>query len=63
MNFRYKEIDLVAEEIAPLIKKEEFKYVYDDNEPLCCKLFLNHDTNICNNTCVEFKRLPYEGVN
>ena len=63
MNFRYKEIDLVAEEIAPLLKKEEFKYVYDDNEPLCCELFLNHDTNICNNTCVEFKRLPYEGVN
>ena len=63
MNFKYKEIDLVGDEIEPLEKKEEYKYVYDDNEPLCCKLYLNHDTNECDKTCVNFRRLPYEGIN
>ena len=62
MNYKYKEIDLVLDEISPLIKKDEYKYVYDDDEPLCCYNYLNHDTNECDNTCVNFRRLPYEGV-
>ena len=63
MNYRYEEIDLVQDEIVPLSKKDEYKYVYDDDEPLCCYDYLNHDTNECSETCVNFKRLPYEGIN
>ena len=63
MNFRYKEIDLVGDELEPLEKSEDYKYVYDDNEPLCCKLYLNHDINECDDTCVNFRRLPFEGIN
>ena len=63
MNYKYKEIDLVPNEITPLIKNESVKYVYDDNEPLCCNEYLNHDINECSDTCVNFRRLPFEGVN
>ena len=64
MNYKYKEIDLVSTELEPLLKdKDDYKYVYDDNLPLCCNEFLNHDTDQCSTTCVNFKRLPYEGVN
>ena len=63
MNYKYKEIDLVPEELVPIEKREDQKYVYDDNEALCCNLYLNHDINECSKTCIDFRRLPYEGIN
>ena len=37
-------------------------YMMIMNHFVCCYNYLNHDTNECDNTCVNFRRLPYEGV-
>ena len=63
MNHKYKEIDLVPNEIEPLLKTQDMKYVYDDNFPMNCELYLDTDTNQCHNNCVDFRKIPYQGVN
>ena len=63
INNKYKEIDLVPTEIQPLIKSEQMKYVYDDNCPMSCELYLITETNQCSDNCVDYRKLPYQGVN
>ena len=63
INHRYTEIDLDPTEIIPLTKSENMKYVYDDNMPMCCEKYLDIETNECTNSCIDYRKLPYEGVN
>ena len=63
MNYKYTEIDLVPTEIKALSKTDDMKYVYDDNSPMSCELYLNTETNECNRNCVDYRKLPFQGVN
>jgi hypothetical protein len=63
MNHKYTEIDLVSTETEPLRKSENMKYVYDDDCPMSCELYLNTETNQCTENCVDYRKLPYQGVN
>ena len=61
-NQVYKEIDLVKTEIEDLKMQLGQDYVYDDNLALSCKLFLDYESNQCNETCVNYHKIPFEGV-
>ena len=61
-NKAYKEIDLVKDELKDLLKNEEQIYVYDDYLALNCKQFLNWENNNCIDSCVYYKKVPYEGI-
>ena len=61
-NKAYQEIDLIKTELKDLLKTPKQNYVYDDNMALTCEKFLDWKTNKCVDTCVEIKKIPYEGV-
>ena len=61
-NKAYKEIDLVKDELKDLQKTNEQLYVYDDNLAMSCEKFLDWETNNCTDSCIHFKKVPYEGV-
>ena len=61
-NKAYKEIDLIKDELKDLIKRKEQIYVYDDNEALSCEKFLNWEINECTDKCINYNRIPFEGV-
>ena len=61
-NKVYKEIDLVPTEVEDLKLKVGQDYVYDDYLALSCQRFLDYESNQCNNTCVKYNKIPYEGV-
>ena len=61
-NMIYKEIDLVRTEVEQLKMKIGQNYVYDDNLALSCTNYLDYDSNQCNTTCVNYKKIPFEGV-
>ena len=61
-NKVYKEIDLVADELEDLQLKVGQDYVYDDNLALSCTKFLDYESNQCNDTCINYNKVPFEGV-
>ena len=61
-NKAYKEIDLVKDELRDLQKTAEQLYVYDDYLAMSCYHFLNWELNQCTDTCINYKKVPYEGV-
>ena len=61
-NKAYEEIDLVKDELKDLILDIDQRYVYDDKLAMSCDNYLNWEINKCTDTCVNYKRIPYEGV-
>ena len=61
-NKEYFEIDLIKTELKDLEKDVDQLYVYDDNKAMSCKKFLNWEINQCTESCIQYKKIPYQGV-